>query len=103
METRIQDIEIPVGVSNCASMVRVRVRQFHPLSRITSMCSVLWKYIMGRLLSPLPALCAFSPWMVGTNLGSRFVLRIWMDATLSSGTIGLVLSVQHTVRREERT
>jgi hypothetical protein len=80
METRIQDIEIPVGVSNCASMVRARVRQFHPLSRITSMCRVLWKYIMGRLLSPLPALCAFSPWMVGTNLGSRFVLRIWTDA-----------------------
>jgi hypothetical protein len=49
----------------------------------------------------VPALCAFPPFIVGTNLGSRWVLRIWTDVMLSSGTIGLLLSVQHTVRREE--
>ena len=49
----------------------------------------------GESMSPLLALCAFPPWMDGTSLCSRFVLRIWTDATSSSGMIGSLLSVQH--------
>ncbi|KAJ8587133.1 hypothetical protein M405DRAFT_323648 [Rhizopogon salebrosus TDB-379] len=78
----------------CASTVRGCDPQFHALSCTTSICRVLWLSIMGRSLSPLPALCAFPPWMVGTSLGSPFVLRIWTDATPSLGTIGSLLSVQ---------
>jgi len=33
--------------------------------------------------------------MGGTSLCSRFLLRIWTDATSSSGVIGSLLSVQH--------
>jgi len=47
-------------------------------------------------MSPLLAhMCAFPPWMGGTSFCSRFVLRIWTDATSSSGMIGSLLSVRH--------
>jgi hypothetical protein len=79
----------------CALTACVHDPQFHALSCTTSTCRVQSSSIMGRSSNPLPALCAFPPWMVGTSLSSHFVLRIWTDATSSLGTIGSFQSVQH--------
>jgi hypothetical protein len=83
----------PTFLRSCALMVRVHVRRFHVLFCTTSMCRVLWLFVMERSMSPLLALCAFPPWMGGTSLCSCFVLRIWTDVMSSSGVIGSLLSL----------